>query len=318
MSVLDFLFEGKAPPAVETAQQSNVQLPPFAQQYMQGLMARANVVAAQPYTPYTGPRVAEATQNQQTAWNSLAQNAGNTAPMFQSGSNMITQAGTPFNQATFDQFKSPYISDVVNRIETLGMRNMNEQMLPSLNDKFIGSGQFRSNRNDEMVSRLARDTGESIRGQQAMALQQAQDSAMSNYQQAMARQAASGQALGQLGATQAQTQIRDAAALEAAGMAQRGINQENLGVAYQNFLDQRDWGKTQARFMNEAIRGLQPVGQTTTGTQQQLAPAVSASPLAQIAGGIGAATALMGRAKGGRVAKHHVRSSPLKDLRRYG
>jgi hypothetical protein len=314
MSLTDFLFEGKAPPAVDTAQLSNTQLPPFAQQYMQGLMGRANVIAGQEYTPFPGARVAAPTANQSTAWNTIAANTGNTAPMFQSGASNISASATPFDQATFNQFKSPYIDDVVNRIATLGTRNFNENLLPSLNDKFIGSGQFRSDRNAEMVARLTRDTNESIMGQQAMALQQAQDSAMNQYQQGMNRQQQAGVNMGNLAAMQAGTQIKDAAALEAAGQAQRGINQENLNVGYQNFLDQRDWGKNQIRFMNEAIRGLQPVGSTTTGTQQQLAPAVSASPLAQIAGGIGAISALTGRAKGGRI----VKKAPLKELRRYG
>ena len=58
MAVLDFLFEGKPPKAVTTYGQTVTDVPKWLSDYTQGLIARANAIAAEPYQAYGGPRIA--------------------------------------------------------------------------------------------------------------------------------------------------------------------------------------------------------------------------------------------------------------------
>jgi hypothetical protein len=58
MAILDFLFEGKPPASVTTYGQTVENLPAWYSDYTQGLIARANAVAAEPFQTYGYPRIA--------------------------------------------------------------------------------------------------------------------------------------------------------------------------------------------------------------------------------------------------------------------
>ena len=55
---LSFLTNGQPPINVPATGQKNTELPPWYNDYTQGLLSKANQWANEPYTPYTGPRVA--------------------------------------------------------------------------------------------------------------------------------------------------------------------------------------------------------------------------------------------------------------------
>lgn len=97
--------------------------------------------------------------------------------------------------------------------------------------------------------------------------------------------------LGQLGQTMG---LRDAAALEATGTTQQNLDQRNLDLAYQDFLQQRDYPTTQLNMMNSMLRGMP---YTTTTTRSETAPGTSFQPsgLSQIAGALSLYSALQGQ-----------------------
>lgn len=106
-----------------------------------------------------------------------------------------------------------------------------------------------------------------------------------------ASQLAAGQGLGNLASQQQGSQLRDAASLEAVGQTQQGQVQQNLNAAGQNWMEERDYDKNNATYLNSLLRGLQVPTSTTqqyTGPGQVYQP----SPLAQIAQGLGTYGAL--------------------------
>lgn len=293
MALLDFLFEGKAPPQTTSYSSTSSNLPDWWQAYTQGLISKANAVAALPYDQYAGtkpPRVAGFTGDQTNAFQQTRNNMGAWQPTFNAGQGALTGAATPFSQSTFDQFKSPYLDGVTNRIAQLGARNLSENLVPALGDTFTKAGQFGSSRHEDFTARALRDTQEAVLGKQAETLQAGQDAAMRAYESAMGRSAAAGQQLGALAQTQQSLGLRDAAALEAVGQQQQGLNQRNLDTAFQDYVEKRDYDRNNIAFLNSAIRGLQqPTSTTTTSTGP--VSSFQPSPLAQIAGaasGIGA------------------------------
>lgn len=106
-----------------------------------------------------------------------------------------------------------------------------------------------------------------------------------------ASQLAAGQGLGNLAGQQQGNQLRDAAALEAVGQTQQGLTQQNLNSAYQNWMEERDYGRNNASFLNSLLRGMQV---PTSSTQSYTGPgtAYQPSPLAQLAQGVGTYGAL--------------------------
>jgi hypothetical protein len=199
-----------------------------------------------------------------------------------SGNDLGMQAASPYLQqagqssvSNIGDYMNPYTDQVVNRIGQLGARTLSEQLMPAINAKFIGGGQFNSSRNAEMLGRSLRDVSESTSAQQSQALQQGYSEAA---QLAAADRARSGQlasTAGQLGQAQQQS------------LATAGSQLGQLGNQYGQLTQQDQQGLTNI--------GSQ-YGQL--GTQQQQALANAGNQFAQI----GSQYGQLGQAQQGALA----------------
>jgi len=296
--ILDFLFQGAPPPSVKNKAVSTTTVPDWMQEYIKADLSKASAIAGSPYQPYTGPRVAGLTDAQNTAYSNIANNQGNWQPALSQAMTNTAAASNPnLDQGVFNSYLSPYIGGVLGNIATLGARNLSENLIPQINTTFTGSGQWGSSRNANFMNNAVRDTNQTILQQQNSALQSAFDSAMGNYQTAQNRALTGAGQTAQL-AQQQQTQgLQDAAALEAAGQAQQGQTQKNYDQAYQDFLEQRDYGKNNVNWIMGLLSGAPQQSSTTTsssGPGSNFQP----SPLATIAGSL---SLLKGLKRGGQV-----------------
>jgi hypothetical protein len=282
MGALDFLFSGDAPPNVSSVTSSTTSMPDWYQEYVRGLLGKSNQIAANDYTPYPGQRLADFTQPTQQSFDMTAQGVGIQNPAFNAAQTAETGVASGFNQANFNNYMNPYTSQVNDTIATLGARNLQENLLPAINDTFTGAGQFGGSRNAEFTNRAVRDTNQAILNQQSQNMNQGFQNSMQNYLQGNNQALTAGQNLTQLGTQQQAASLRDAAAMNAVGQQQQQFNQQGQDIAYQNFLDQRDWSKNQAAFMNQQVRGFNP---PTSTTQSYAGPGTNyqPSPLAQLA-----------------------------------
>lgn len=232
-------------------------------------------------------------------------------------------------------YMNPYQDQVVNRIGELAGRNLSENLMPAIGDQFTRAGQFGSSRMQEATGKALRDTQESALAAQGNLLNQGYGQAMDAFQKDASRYANVGQTMGSLANTQqgnlaniGQVQgnltsmgqknaidagntlgslanmgqgmnLRDAAALEGVGQTQQGQQQKNLDLAYADFLQERDYPKTQLNFMNSMLRGI-PYGTTTATSATGPANAYSPSPLAQLTSAYSLYSAL-NKAEGGEV-----------------
>lgn len=387
MGALDFLWQGKPPPSTTTYGTTTAanQIPKFMSDYTQGLLSRANAVAAQPYQAYGGPRVAGFTGDQQAAFNMTRQNMGNWQPgmndatgtlgaatgMDAAGAAMpwfgaagsvdpfalqqpyMAGASATWGQQPMQQYMSPYINGVVDRIGDLGARNLSEKLMPAINQDFVRAGQYGSSRMMGEVGKALRDTQESVLAQQNEALNQGYGQALSAFNSDASRLAGLatnqgslgvnymgqlgnlGQALGNITNTQQANMtnagaqqgalaqlmqtlgLRDSAALEAIGQQQQALNQQSLDTAYSDFIQQRDYPTQQLAMMNAMIRGL-PYGSTSTGSTTSTGPASAYQPsgLSQIAG----ALSLYGALNGGKLFADggYVSTAPRSEAARVG
>lgn len=315
MGVADFLFEGKAPPSVTTYGSTSSSIPQWMSDYNQGLISRANAIAAEPYQAYGGPRVAGFTDDTQNAFNltrqaansyqgPLAQALGLTEGAVGPGTGglsaaqpFIQQAGKGYNESA-SQYMDPYVQNVIDRAKLEANRNYQENILPGLDKKFTAAGQYGSSAMAREANRAARDVTEGLQSNANAALSQAYTTGANIFGQDQSRQLNLGQLAGQLGTAERDSQLKGAAqigalgqtsqalgltgagALDTIGKMQQGQNQANLDLAHQDFENQRDFPKQTVDWLSSVIRGM-PAPVSTTRTETGPANVYQPSPINQ-------------------------------------
>jgi len=233
-SITDFLFEGQPPKSVTTYGQTVENVPKWMSDYTQGLIARANAAAAEPYIPYEGPRIAGFSPEQEQAYGLTEENLGAYQPYLEAGAEatagglqQATRAGNtnvrgaaqPYldkasgrfvDPGNVEAYMNPYIEHVLNRQTELSGRNLTEKFLPQLQSTFEGAGQYGSRGGagsmEDVGVRGTRDIMADLQSQQLATLGQAYGQAADIYgsdtsRAAQLAQTAGGleQATGQLG-----------------------------------------------------------------------------------------------------------------------
>lgn len=109
MGVLDFLFQGSPPPSINTYGQTTTDVPAWYNDYTQGLIARANAVAAEPYQAYGFPRLAGLDPAQQQAY----QKAYGLESMYQPIMNQAVGSAVAAGQGSALSAASPYFQQAL-------------------------------------------------------------------------------------------------------------------------------------------------------------------------------------------------------------
>lgn len=324
MSLTDFLFEGKPPKSVTTYGVAAKDTPVWYSDYTQGLLSKANAIASSPYQTYLGPRVAGFSPTQNIAYGMATTAADSYQPYMRNAQMYSNAAGSTTGLAAADpyfeqasqtlpqgigNYMNPYTDSVVNRIGDLSKRQMSENIIPTIQNQFIGGGSFGGSRSGEALSRGMRDLQESTMAQQTQALQQGYTQAAQLFGQDQTRLAQMGQSAGTLqaadlnrmlelaktqgtlGGLEQQYGLTGAAAIESIGQQEQALAQRSLDLAYQDFERQRDDPYNRIAFMNAAVRGLALPERTTsvsTGPANVYQPSVLSQLAAAGTGFLGA------------------------------
>jgi hypothetical protein len=233
MAVTDFLFEGKPPQSVTTYGQTVENVPKWMSDYTQGLIARANAAAAEPYIPYGGPRIADFSTEQQQAFGLVEENIGAYQPYLEAGAagyggglqsaaNIARSADPYLQQATgsftdpgvVGQYMDPYIQHVLARQAEESGRQLTENFIPALQGAFTGAGQFGSRGGygsmQDIGTRGVREIAEGLQGQQLAALSGAYGEAGQRYEAERGRYGQLAETRGALEEAQAMAQFAGA------------------------------------------------------------------------------------------------------------
>jgi len=324
--VNDFLFEGRPPPSVTTYGQTVDSMPKWLSDYTQGLVSRANAIASEPYQPYGGPRIADFSPDEEAAFDATRENVGAYQPYLDAAGGTLggglSQAYSQLGSGTRNfpgavgEYMDPYIQNVLNRNTELSNRNLSENLVPELQNAFVRSGQFGSDRMMEMAGRTFRDVGENLNQQNLGALSAAYGQAGQLFGADRGRELQGAgiagelgiqgsRQFGALGQMASQMGYGDAAALEAVGRTDRGMNQDSLNLAYQDFLQQRDYPRETIDWMSSVIRGLPYDQARQTQSYGPLGDSYQPSGASQLASlfsaGAGLYDTFTGKAEGGLV-----------------
>jgi hypothetical protein len=246
-----------------------------------------------------GPRIAALSPQEQQAYQMTSANVGNYQPYLQAAGNYIAGSTQSFTDpGVAAQYMNPYTQNVVAGIGAAAGRNLTENILPGINRTFVGGGTFGGSRSAEFTARAVRDANAAALSAQNEALQKGYTTGMEQFNTEANRYltaAERAQALGQGVQSMAGT---DTAALEAAGAAQRGMDQRSLDLLRQDFEEQRDYDYNQARRFSEFV-GMPSASGSGTVYRQEPGVNKSAQTIGAITTGIGVLGNIFGKKKEG-------------------
>ena len=330
MAFLNFLTQGQPLPSSSSSLTTS-QVPQYLSDYIYNTLSGAYSAAQQPYQAYTGPRIADFTPEQTQAFADTNASAQAYQPQLQAatqtaaqgaGLNTLGAAQPYFNAAAqttpgvIGNYMNPYTQNVINQLGTQAAQQLNEKILPGINDQFTRAGQFGSSRQQEIANRGVRDLSNTLEQNIGSQLAAGYTTAGQQAQADLARQASLGQAAGTLTGTQevnaanlsnvqaglgqkAQALgLTGAAAEDTVGQQQQAMNQQNLDLAYQDFQTQTQYPEQQIGYLSNIVRGLPSGGSTGSQTSTSLGSTYSASPLASLASAGLSAAALSNLVKG--------------------
>lgn len=254
-----------------TVTQQNT-LDPFIQQALTQNINAAQQVAAIPYQPYSGPRVAGFRPDELQAFNIARQ-----AATGQVGSTQLAQATEAAQRAAsygpeqFMQnvqgFKNPYEQNVVDATMAR-LAQARAERDAATRAQMAAGGAFGNERRGVYEAQLAGEQDRLEAETLANLYSQGYTQAAGLAQGVPTQQLAGAAALAGYGNQALQNQQAYAGMLEGIGQAQRQMAQQNLDVAYQDFLAQRGYPVEQLRILQSGLTGLPNVQSSSTATTQ--------------------------------------------------
>lgn len=258
----------------QTATQSTTQqLNPFVQDLMTRGFNAAQNVAAIPYQAYQGPRIAGFRPQEQQAFQMAEQAVANRvgAPQLEQAT-MAAQRAAGYSPAQFQQdvrgFMSPYQESVIDAT----MRRLAQSRAErdaATKAQMASARAFGNERRGVYEAQLAGEQDLNTAQTLANLYQQGYGQAAGFAQNLPTQQLAGASQLAGFGAQAlAQEQARQQMLL-GSGQAQRQMAQNNLDLAYQDFLAQRGYPLEQLKILQSGISGIPA---TTSSTTTSTAP----------------------------------------------
>jgi len=316
-------------PTTQSVSQTN--LPEYAEPYVTGLMQRAEKTSLDPYEAYTAPRLSQFDPNTQAGFDAIAARAQSGTPAaFTTAEDALTGVATSApleKQAQFgdvasftdegvaQQYMNPYVSNVLDAQKARLAENFAEQKL-GRDAQALQSGAFSGSRRGVQEGIAERELNRQLNEIDAQGLaaayqsganifgaEQAQD--MANRRLNMdvfagnqarqldqyGRQTSAADQLLAAGAAGDQLAFNRAKLQAGVGGAYENKEQQALDVAYNDFINQRDFDRNQLNFYSGILRGVPISPQQETQTYE--APPSQLSQLLGLGvGGLGLAKAL--------------------------
>jgi len=237
---------------------TTTQLDPQTQARYDDLYRRAQGVAATPFTPYTGPRVAGFNPDQLTSFDAVRNQFGQSMANDPRGQ-LAGMGQAPLNVSSF---YNPFQEQVIDN--TMSDLNRGRQLqIQSDQDAAIGRGAFGGSRSAVLEAETNRNFADRAGNIAANLRRQGFDSSVNN---AMAdRNFRSGINQSLLG-----DQYRNIGLLSGIGGLQQGLQQGAMDAGYKEFLRGLNYPAQQLGLLQGSVFGMRPGQSTSTSNQQGL------------------------------------------------
>ena len=249
------------------------------------------------FQTFEGPRIAGFTPEEQAAMTGIAGLVGSGASYFDPATDLAKGLGEKFTADTAQSYMNPYQQAVVD-VEKRKAREDFSQTMQDIGTKAVGAGGFGGSRQAILEGEATSDLGQRLSDIQSIGQKQAFDQARKAFEAQKARERLSGSALASLGQQAPQQALKELTALSGVGEAGRGMNQAQMDLAYQDFIDRQKFPEQTLGTYQSTLYGYpyQPFAKQTQGFSQP-------SSFQNLMGIVGAGAKLFGGFKeGGHVA----------------
>ena len=258
--MLDFLFGSNQ--AKQTT--SEIKLPEYLEKATESLVGSAGDVAKEGYIPYTGPRLAQLTDAEKQTMADAQARSGIGGIRAGEAYTAATASGAPALSSVGD-----YMTDYNRNVADIAAREMRNQS--AIEQQGIGAqaasvGAFGGSRQAileaERQKNLQQGLGDLYTKAQADAYQTALSASQADRQQQL--QSALG--MGSTATTGQQLEQSDFQQQMGIGGLSRQMEQQALDLGYGDFVQERDYPKTQLGFYSNILRGVPYSQQTVSST----------------------------------------------------
>lgn len=287
------------------------ELPPWLKEPYQKMTQKAEELAQEKYPFYQGPTIAPFSEATMRGLN-ISQNTGAHIPFYKLAQEQLELGSQTFPQH-YKKYMNPYIESVIEQLSKVGGRTFKENILPQLEAQFVGLGQGRSTRHDELRARAMRDLEEGILREQQKALMSGYGEAGKQFQEEKLRQLEAGRREAELGRYAQAGQMGDIEQLLHAGQLEQAQAQNVLNEARQEFLRQAYYPH---QMLQQQMGLMQGIPQTGITSQANYMPAPQVAQVnvpgqmgAAAMGLYGASQMAQGRKEGGSIKTPRVKNA---------
>jgi hypothetical protein len=262
------LFQGMAPPNVDTTKSIATTAPSFYTDYLSGLAGAGQQALGR--SP--AELVAGFSPLQQQAFGNVQGAATSYQPQLAAAQATAGQGAQGITQQNIQNYLNPYTQNVVGEMARLNQQNLNQSLLPNLKAGFVGTGAGGSQRNAGALAQFLAQNQANLTGQQAGELSKGFTTALGAAGQQSQLQNQAAQTQGQLALQQQQLGLAGNKAIMDVGAQQQALDQARINAPL-----------TQASNVAQLMRGYTI---PTSSVEKYSGPAAAygPSPLAQISG----------------------------------
>ena len=262
------LFQGIAPPNVDTTKSIATTAPGYYTDYLSGLASAGQ----QALGKSPAELVAGFSPLQQQAFGNVSNAATSYQPQLAAAQATANQGAQGITQQNIQNYLNPYAQNVVGEMARLNQQNLSQNLLPNLKAGFVGTGAGGSQRNAGALAQFLAQNQSNLTGQQAGELSKGFTTALGAAQQQSQLQNQAAQIQAQLAQQQQQLGLAGNKAIMDVGAQQQALDQARINAPL-----------TQATNVAQLMRGYTI---PTSSVEKYSGPAAAygPSPLALISG----------------------------------
>jgi hypothetical protein len=157
------MFQGIAPPNVDTTKSTTTTAPGFYTDYLTGVAGAGQ----QALNRSPAELVAGFSPLQQQAFGNVQNAATSYQPQLQAAQDTASQGAQGITQQNIQNYLNPYAQNVVGEMGRLNQQNLTQNLLPNLKAGFVGTGAGGSQRNAGALAQFLAQNQANLTGQQA-------------------------------------------------------------------------------------------------------------------------------------------------------
>lgn len=272
------------------------EMPQQAQQIYSDLMRRSAMYVDEGLYPhiYREDRIAKIPDEINIAHRNI-RNGGLEGAEMNLAQNRINQATRPFHE-NYQAYMNPYQQAVIQQLSEEGARNFNENIMPSLDARFMKLGQFGSTKHANLGLRAARDFQKELLSRQQQALHAGYEKGADIYNTQQNRNIDASTQYANISNAKQGARLADANALENIGRYRQQQEQSILDTKYQEYLRQIEEPMRRLDQQAAILHGIPGFSSTTTQFREtpSTAPTSAPSNIGNIASSLLAARLMSG------------------------